>query len=82
MSCISSTRKAPFEVVYGRTLRLAVDLAALPKLSGASVAVEHLAERVKATQEGVCQHLEESYAKYKTETNKGRQSRFFKKEIL
>jgi hypothetical protein len=44
-----STGMAPFEVVYGRTLRLAVDLTALPKLSGASVAAEHLAERVKAT---------------------------------
>jgi len=39
-----STRKAPFEVVYGRTPRLAVDLAALPKFLGASVAAEHLAE--------------------------------------
>jgi muramidase (phage lysozyme) len=59
-----STRKAPFEVIYGRTPRLAVDLAALPKLPRASVAAKHLAERVKATQEGVRQHLEESYAKY------------------
>jgi hypothetical protein len=39
-----STRKAPFEVVYGRTPRLAVDLANLPKLPIASVAAEHLAE--------------------------------------
>jgi hypothetical protein len=44
-----STGKAPFEVVNGRTPRLAVDLAALPKLSGVSVAAEHLVERVKAT---------------------------------
>jgi hypothetical protein len=73
-----STRKAQFEVIYGRTLRLAVDLAALPKLPGASVASKHLAERVKATQEGVCQHLEESYAKYKTTTNKGRRSKIFR----
>lgn len=47
------TGKVPFEVVYGRTLRVAVDLPALNNLLGASVAAEHLAERVKATQEGV-----------------------------
>lgn len=52
-----TTGKAPFEVVYGRTSRLAVDLVALPKLPEASVAAEHLAERVKTTQEGVRQHL-------------------------
>jgi len=77
-----STRKAPFEVVYGRTLRLAVDLAALPKLPGASVAAEHLAERVKATQEEVCQHLEKSYAKYKAATDKGRRSKIFQEGDL
>lgn len=71
------TRKAPFKVVYGRTPRLAVDLAALPKLPGASVAAEHLAERVKATQEGVRQHLEKTYAKYKTTADKGRRSKIF-----
>lgn len=58
-----STRKAPFEIVYGRTLRLAVDLVTVPKLPGASVVAEHLTEWAKATQEGVRQHLEESYAK-------------------
>jgi hypothetical protein len=72
-----STGKAPFEVVYGRTPRLAVDLTALPKLPGASVATQHLAERVKATQEGVRQHLEKSYAKYKAAIDKGRQSKIF-----
>jgi hypothetical protein len=44
-----STTKAPFEVVYGRTPRHVVDLAALTKLPRASVAVKHLVERVKAT---------------------------------
>jgi hypothetical protein len=38
------TREVPFEVVYGKTLGLAVDLAALNNLPGASVTVEHLAE--------------------------------------
>jgi len=66
-----STGKAPFEVVYGTTPRLAVDLATLPKLPGASVAAEHLAKRVKATQEEVRQHLEKSYDKYKTAADKG-----------
>jgi hypothetical protein len=46
-----------------RTPRLAIDLATLPKLPKASVTIEHLAKWVKATQEGVHQHLEESYAK-------------------
>jgi hypothetical protein len=46
-----------------RTPRLAIDLATLPKLSEASVTAEHLAKWMKATQEGVYQHLEESYAK-------------------
>jgi hypothetical protein len=39
-----STGKSPFETVYGRSLRQALDLAALPKLPGASVVAEHLAE--------------------------------------
>jgi hypothetical protein len=77
-----STGKAPFEVVYGRTPRLAVDLVALPKLPGASVAAEHLAERVKATQEGVRQHLEKSYAKYKAAADKGRRSKIFQEGDL
>jgi hypothetical protein len=77
-----STGKAPFEVVYGRTPRLAIDLAALPKLSGASVVAKHLAKWVKATQEGVRQHLEESYAKYKTAMIRIGNQRFFEKEIL
>jgi len=66
-----STGKASFEVVYGRTPRHAVDLISLPKLPGASVAAEHLAEQMKATQEEVRQHLEESYAKYKMTVDKG-----------
>jgi len=77
-----STGKAPFEVVYGRTPRLAVDMVALPKLPGASVAAEHLAERVKATQKGVSQHLEKSYAKYKAATGKGRRSKIFQEGDL
>jgi hypothetical protein len=77
-----STGKAPFEVVYGRTPRLAVDLAALPKLPGASVVAEHLAERVKATQEEVHQHLEKSYAKYKAAADKGRRSKIFQEGDL
>ena len=77
-----STRKTPFEVVYGRTPRLAVDLAALPKLPGASVATKHLAERVKATQEGVHQHLKESYAKYKTVADKSQQSKIFQGDLV
>jgi hypothetical protein len=54
-----------------------VDLVALPKLPGASAAVKHLAERVKAIQEGVRQHLEKSYAKYKTAADKGRRLKIF-----
>jgi hypothetical protein len=77
-----STGKAAFEVVYGRTPRLAVDLAALPKLPGVSVAAEHLAERVKDTQEGVRQHLEKSYAKYKATADKGRRSKIFQEGDL
>jgi hypothetical protein len=77
-----STGKAPFKVVYGRTPRLAIDLAALPKLPGVSVAVEHLAERVKATQEGVRRHLEKSYAKYKAAADKGRRSKIFQEGDL
>jgi hypothetical protein len=72
-----STGKAPFEVIYGRSPRLVVDLVALPKLPGASAAVKHLAERVKAIQEGVRQHLEKSYAKYKTAADKGRRLKIF-----
>jgi ribulose kinase len=77
-----SIGKSPFEIVYGRTLKLAVNLATLPKLPRASVAMKHLAEHVKSTQEEVCQHLEESYAKYKTTTDKGRRSKIFERETL
>jgi hypothetical protein len=73
-----STGKAPFEVVYGKTPRLAIDLANLPKLPGASIAAEHLAECVKSTHEKVRQHLEKSYAKYKEAADKGRRSKIFR----
>jgi hypothetical protein len=66
-----STGKAPFEVVYRSSPRLAVDLANLPKLLGASIATEHLAKRVKSTHEEVCQYLKKTYAKYKVVANKG-----------
>jgi hypothetical protein len=72
-----STGKSLFEIVHGRTSKLAVDLATLPKLLRASVAAEHLAEQVKSTQEEVRQHLEESYAKYKTAADKGQRSNIF-----
>ena len=72
-----STGKALFEVVYGKTPRLAVDLANLPKLPGASVTAEHLAEHVKSIHDKVRQHLEKSYAKYKEATDKGRRSKIF-----
>jgi hypothetical protein len=66
-----STGKTPFEVVDGRTSRHAVDLVSLSKLPSASVAAEHLVDRVKATQEEVRPRLEESYAKYKEAVDKG-----------
>jgi DNA-binding transcriptional ArsR family regulator len=46
------------------------------------VAAEHLAERVKATQEGVRQHLEKSYDKYKTAADKDRRSKIFREGDL
>jgi DNA-binding transcriptional ArsR family regulator len=73
-----STGKAPFEVFYGKTPRLAIDLANLSKLPKASIAVEHLVERVKLTQEEVRQHLKHSYAKYKEAEDKGRRSKIFR----
>jgi hypothetical protein len=72
-----STGKAPFEVVYRKTPRLAIDLTNLPKLPGASIVAKHLAERVKSTHEEVHQHLKKSYAKYKEAVNKGRRSKIF-----
>jgi DNA-binding transcriptional ArsR family regulator len=77
-----STEKASFEIVHGWALRLAVDLANLPKLPGASIAVEHLAERVKSTHEEVRQHLKKTYAKYKEAANKGRRSKVFREGDL
>jgi hypothetical protein len=46
------------------------------------VAMEHLAERVKATQERVRQHLEKSYAKYKAAADKGWQSKIFQGDFV
>jgi hypothetical protein len=77
-----STRKALFEVAYGRTPRLTVDLANLPMLPRASITIEHLAERVTATHEEVQQHLENTYAKYKSEVDKRRRSKVFQKGDL
>ena len=72
-----STENAPFEVVYGKTPRLAIDLANLPKLPEASTAVEHLVEHVMSNLEEVRQHLEKSYTKYKEVADKGRRSKNF-----
>jgi hypothetical protein len=74
-----SIGKATFEVIYGGTPRLVVDLAALSKLPGASVAAEHLAKWVKATQEGVRQHLEKFFAKYKIVVTRVGDRRFFER---
>jgi hypothetical protein len=60
-----SIGKTLFKIVYGWNQKHVVDLTSLPKLPMASVAVKHLAERVKATQEKVRQHLEKSYTNYK-----------------
>jgi hypothetical protein len=76
-----STGKSSFEIVYGRSPRQALDLAALPKLPRASVAAEHLAERVKTIQDKVRQHLEEPYAKYKASVVGSEIKKKFKREI-
>jgi hypothetical protein len=73
-----STGKAPFEVVYGKTPRFAIDLANLPKLPKASIVAKHLAERVKSTHKEARQHLEKSYAKYKEAADKGQRSKIFR----
>jgi hypothetical protein len=77
-----STRKSPFEIVYGRTPKHAIDLADLPKLRGVSVAAKHLAKRVKSIQEEVRQPLEEFYAKYKTAASKSRRSKIFQGDLV
>jgi hypothetical protein len=77
-----STGKALFEVAYGRTPRLAVDLANLPMLPRASITVEHLVERVTATHEEVQQHLENTYAKYKSAIDKRWRSKVFRESDL
>jgi hypothetical protein len=70
-----SPEKSLFEIVYGRTPKLAVTSQLYPCYQ------EHLAKQVKSTQE-VCQHLEESYAKYKTATDKGRGLTIFREGNL
>jgi uncharacterized protein (UPF0276 family) len=72
-----SIGKTPFQIVYCQPPRHALDLAPLPKLPSMSIAVEHMADRIKAIQEEVRTNLEESNARYKAAADRKRRAKIF-----
>ena len=76
-----STRKAPFEVVYGRAPRLAIDLA-MPKLPETSIVVEHLAGRVKSKKRKFVNTSKRLMQSIKKQQIRGKDPKSFEKVIL
>uniref|UniRef100_A0A5B7BER3 RNA-directed DNA polymerase n=1 Tax=Davidia involucrata TaxID=16924 RepID=A0A5B7BER3_DAVIN len=72
-----STKKTPFEIVYTKPPKQALDLAPLPKLPGSSIAAENFADRYYTIQEEVKQNLEKANNLYKAAADKHRRPKVF-----
>jgi hypothetical protein len=59
------TYQSPFEVVYTKPLKHALDLVSLTKLPGLNVAAKHMTDRVKQIHEEERLNLEQANGKYK-----------------
>jgi hypothetical protein len=77
-----STGKSPFEVVYTKLLKHALDLVLLPKLLGLNVAAEHMVDRVQQIHEKVRLNLEQANEKYKDAVDSKRRAKIFRKGDL
>jgi len=72
-----STGKTPFQIVYCQPPHHALDLAPLPKIPRMSIAVKHMADRIKTIQEEVRANLEEANVQYKTSADRKRRAKVY-----
>lgn len=77
-----STSKSPFEIVYTKPPKHALDLGLLPKLQGLNVAAEHMADRVQQIHEEVRLNLGQANCKYKDAVNTKRRVKIFQEGDL
>jgi hypothetical protein len=77
-----STGKSPFEVVYIKPPKYALDLVPISKLPGLNVAAEHMADRVQQIHEEVRLNLEQANDKYKDAADSKRRAKLFQESDL
>lgn len=71
------TSKTPFEIVYGRSPQHTLDLVPLPKFPRASIAADHMIEKMATIHADTKKAIADSNAQYKSQVDKHRRLKIF-----